>query len=106
MTFVTVSVTLVPDTETAVTAFVALPTRTEKSPFAGEPVTASLIVRVTVFVPAFAATELIVGGDASIIIASTEESDPAEPAVGSVVITLLPSPSLIVPLFNLKGSVA
>ena len=67
---VTVRVILVPDTLTAVTAFEALPTKTEKSSFAGDPVTVSLVVSVIVFVPAFAAYVLIVGGAASTTISS------------------------------------
>ena len=69
---VTVSVIVDPDTATFVTAFEALPTKTEKSPFAGDPVTVSLfaVVSVIVFVPAFAAYVLIVGGAASTTIAS------------------------------------
>ena len=67
---VTVRVILVPDTLTAVTAFEALPTKTEKSSFAGDPVTVSLVVSVIVFVPAFAAYALIVGGAASTTISS------------------------------------
>ena len=65
-----------------------------------------LIVKVTNLDPPLAAAELIVGGVASITMASELEREPAPPAEGKVVMMLLPSASLIVPLFRAKGAVA
>ena len=100
---VTVRVILVPDTLTAVTAFEALPTKTEKSLFAGDPVTVSLVVSVIVFVPAFAAYALIVGRTPSITMALLSAREFVVPAaVGSFNVSVAerPAKSLIVPLFS------
>ena len=99
-------VTVVPDTLTLVTAFVAALAVTVKSPTSGEPLTLSLIVSVTIFVPAVAAALLIVGATASTTIPAMLDNDPAPPASGNVVTTLFPSLSSIVPLFNVKGLLA
>ena len=100
---VSASVTVVPDTVTPVTVFVARPAVTVKSPAAGDPVTLSLIVYVTAFVPASAAAALIVGATASITIEDDDERDPAPPASGKVVTILFSSVSKIVPLFSENG---
>ena len=51
---VNVNATVVPLTETAVTGLLTLFAVTAKSPAAGSPVTVSLVVSVTVLLPAFA----------------------------------------------------
>ena len=61
------------------------------------PVTASLIVSVTVLVPAVAACVVTVGATPSITRAALADSEPVAPDVGKVSVALLPASSLIVP---------
>ncbi len=76
---------------------VALFVSTAKSLAAGVPATVSLMVSVTVLVPAVAACAVMVGATPSITRAALAASDPVAPGVGKVSVALLPASSLIVP---------
>ena len=105
MKLVNVSVTVVSLTDTAVTALLTLFAVTLKSPAAGEPVTASLVVKVIVLLPASAACALKVGAPPSITNALLADKDPSSAAAGSVNVAALPAASSIVPLFSTSAPV-
>ena len=105
MKFVNSSVTVVPLTATSVTGLFTLFDITLKSLASGAPVTASLVVKVTVLVPAVAARTLNVGIAPSMTKALLADSEPASPAATSVSVAVLPAVSSMVPLFSVSAFV-